>query len=44
VFVLAARRALGFDRALAWVPIVRVLVDVAKVHGFLEGTLRRRTG
>ena len=42
VFVLAARRALGFDRALAWVPLVRVLVDVAKVHGFLEGTLRRR--
>lgn len=44
LFVLAARRALGFDRALAWVPVVRVLVDVAKVHGFLEGTLRRRTG
>jgi glycosyltransferase involved in cell wall biosynthesis len=44
VFVVAARRALGFDRALAWVPLVRVLVDVAKVHGFLEGTLRRRTG
>ncbi|MGH3022805.1 MAG: glycosyltransferase [Gaiellaceae bacterium] len=44
VFVLAARRALGFDRALAWVPVVRVLVDVAKVHGFLEGTLRRRAG
>lgn len=42
VFVLAARRALGFDRALAWVPLVRVLVDVAKVHGFLEGTLHRR--
>jgi hypothetical protein len=44
VFVIAARRALGFDRALAWVPVVRVLVDVAKVHGFLEGTLRRRAG
>jgi glycosyltransferase involved in cell wall biosynthesis len=42
VFVVAARRALGFDRALAWVPVVRVLVDVAKVHGFLEGTLRDR--
>ena len=42
VFVLAARRALGFDRALAWVPVVRVLVDVAKVHGFLEGTFHRR--
>jgi succinoglycan biosynthesis protein ExoA len=44
VFVLAARRALGFDRALAWVPLVRVLVDVAKVHGFLEGTFHRRAG
>ena len=43
VFVLAARRALGFDRALAWVPLVRVLVDVAKVHGFVEGTLRTRS-
>jgi glycosyltransferase involved in cell wall biosynthesis len=42
VFVVAARRALGFDRALAWVPLVRVLVDVAKVHGFLEGTFHRR--
>jgi succinoglycan biosynthesis protein ExoA len=42
VFVVAARRALGFDRALAWVPVVRVLVDVAKVHGFVEGTFRRR--
>lgn len=41
VFVVAARRALGFDRALAWVPVVRVLVDVAKVHGFLAGTLER---
>jgi succinoglycan biosynthesis protein ExoA len=41
VFVVAARRALGFDRALAWVPVVRVLVDVAKVHGFLEGTFAR---
>lgn len=42
VFVVAARRALGFDRALAWVPVVRILVDVAKVHGFLEGTLKSR--
>lgn len=42
VFVVSARRALGLDRALAWVPVIRVLVDVAKVHGFVEGTLRRR--
>lgn len=40
LFVVAARRSLGLDRALAWVPLVRVAVDVAKVHGFLEATLR----
>ena len=39
LFVLAARRALGWDRALAWVPPLRLVVDVAKMHGFLEGAL-----
>jgi glycosyltransferase involved in cell wall biosynthesis len=37
LFVLAARRSLGWDRALAWVPPLRLAVDVAKMHGFLEG-------
>ncbi|HSK15640.1 MAG TPA: glycosyltransferase [Gaiellaceae bacterium] len=41
LFVLAARRDLGVDRALLWVPAVRLLVDAAKVQGFLEGTLLR---
>jgi succinoglycan biosynthesis protein ExoA len=40
LFVLAARRDLGASRALLWVPAIRLLVDVAKVQGFLEGTLR----
>jgi hypothetical protein len=40
LFVVSARRALGLDRALAWIPVLRVLVDVAKVHGFAEGVLR----
>jgi glycosyltransferase involved in cell wall biosynthesis len=37
LFVLAARRSLGWDRALAWVPPLRIAVDAAKMHGFLEG-------
>jgi glycosyltransferase involved in cell wall biosynthesis len=39
LFVLAARRSLGWDRALAWIPALRLVVDVAKLHGFLEGAL-----
>jgi glycosyltransferase involved in cell wall biosynthesis len=39
LFVLAARRSLGWDRALAWIPPLRLAVDVAKMHGFLEGML-----
>jgi glycosyltransferase involved in cell wall biosynthesis len=41
LFILAARRSLGWDRALAWIPALRLVVDVAKLHGFLEGTLLR---
>lgn len=41
LFVLAARRSLGWDRALAWIPALRLVVDVAKLHGFLEGALLR---
>jgi glycosyltransferase involved in cell wall biosynthesis len=40
LFVLSARRSLGLDAALAWVPPLRLVVDVAKMHGFLEGVLR----
>jgi glycosyltransferase involved in cell wall biosynthesis len=40
LFVLAARRSLGWDRALAWIPALRLVVDVAKMHGFLEGVLQ----
>jgi len=39
LFVLAARRALGWDSALAWIPPLRLVVDVAKMHGFIEGAL-----
>ena len=34
---LAARRSLGWDAALAWDPPLRLVVDVAKMQGFLEG-------
>lgn len=37
LFTLAARRSLGWDAALAWVPPLRLVVDVAKMQGFLEG-------
>jgi glycosyltransferase involved in cell wall biosynthesis len=40
LFVLAARRSLGRDHALAWIPALRLVVDAAKMHGFLEGVLR----
>lgn len=39
LFVLAARRSLGRDAALAWIPPLRIVVDVAKMQGFLEGLL-----
>ena len=42
LFVLSARRSLGADAALAWVPPLRLVVDVAKMQGFLEGVLLRR--
>jgi glycosyltransferase involved in cell wall biosynthesis len=40
IFVLSARRSLGWDAALAWVAPLRLVVDVAKMQGFLEGVLR----
>jgi glycosyltransferase involved in cell wall biosynthesis len=40
VFVLSARRSLGADAALAWVPPLRLVVDVAKMQGFFEGLVR----
>ena len=40
LFVLSARRSLGADAALAWVPPLRLVVDVAKMQGFLEGVFR----
>ncbi|MEA2312349.1 MAG: hypothetical protein QOE28_2317 [Solirubrobacteraceae bacterium] len=40
LFAFAAARELDDPRAVAWVPAIRVLVDVAKVKGFLAGTLR----
>jgi succinoglycan biosynthesis protein ExoA len=42
LFVLAARRSLGADAALAWLPLLRIVVDVAKMHGFLEGLVGGR--
>jgi succinoglycan biosynthesis protein ExoA len=44
LFVLSARRSLGADAALAWVPVLRLVVDVAKMQGFLEGVTRGRGG
>ncbi len=39
IFVVAASRALGVTGALAWVVPVRIVADLAKVHGFLTGSL-----
>ncbi len=39
LFTLAARRSLGWSRALAWIPALRLVVDVAKMHGFVEAAL-----
>lgn len=41
LFTVAAGRELGWGRAVAWVPAIRVAVDVAKVIGFIRGSLRR---
>ena len=41
LFVRAARRELGLGRAVAWVPVIRLVVDVAKMRGFLAATLAR---
>lgn len=41
VFTAAASRDLSDPRALAWVPVVRLTVDVAKLHGLLRGLARR---
>lgn len=40
LFVLSARRSLGAGAELAWIPPLRLVVDVAKMHGFLEGVVR----
>ena len=44
IFVAAAYRALGWTRAVAWIVPVRVVADVAKIHGFLAGSFGRRAG
>jgi glycosyltransferase involved in cell wall biosynthesis len=42
LFTAAAARELRDRRAVAWVPAIRLLVDVAKVHGFLAESARPR--
>jgi glycosyltransferase involved in cell wall biosynthesis len=45
LFTLAAWRELGAAPALAWVPVIRITADLAKMGGFLAGygsRLRRR--
>jgi glycosyltransferase involved in cell wall biosynthesis len=47
LFTAAAWRTLGPSRALAWVPVIRIAVDLAKIRGFLSGlrvSLTRRSG
>ena len=41
IFTAAAARDLDW-RAAAWIPAIRLLVDAAKVHGFVAETLRHR--
>jgi hypothetical protein len=36
LFTIAAARQLDDPRAVAWVPAIRLLVDVAKVHGLIS--------
>ena len=40
IFTAAAARELDDPRAIAWVPGIRLIVDVAKVSGFLAQSLR----
>lgn len=42
VFVVAARERLGFSMALAWVPAIRIAVDLAKISGYLRGLIAHR--
>jgi len=44
LFVAPGFRALGATRALAWVPLIRVTADVAKMHGFVAASLGRLFG
>lgn len=44
LFLAAAGRDLGRDRALAWVPVIRLTVDIAKMSGFLGGVLTAAPG
>lgn len=44
IFVVAAGRDLGMGRWLLWVPAVRVVADVAKIHGFVAGWVGRTFG
>lgn len=44
IFLIAARRALGRDRAVAWVPAIRITVDIAKMIGFSAGLAARCRG
>ena len=37
LFTLTAARDLGPGRALAWIPVVRVTADIAKIDGLLRG-------
>jgi hypothetical protein len=39
LFVGPAQRELRWGRALTWVPVLRVTVDLAKMHGFMVGSL-----
>jgi glycosyltransferase involved in cell wall biosynthesis len=41
LFVVPARRELGLTRALAWVPLIRLIADLAKMHGFAAASLGR---
>ena len=44
LFVAAAAPELRASRALAWVPVIRVTADVAKIHGLMSATRQLLTG
>ena len=44
LFTVRAGRELDSPRAVAWVPVARMTIDLGKVHGLLAGARERLRG